>query len=542
MALYDSIVIEMQFDGTNWTDVSADVIAPIVVTQGIMSSDPLQRVGNTGTMTFGLNNSAANSAGLLGYYSPSNANCRAGFDNGLKVRLTLTYDGRTKCKFIGQIPANGISVQPGELGQRKTGVTVTDWMDMAAKYEVYLPEFTTDKRMDEIMPLLLTNAPVQPQATSYGTGDYTYESVFDLIRPKTRLMQEFTALALSELGYIYITHDWNNYELLHSEERTARYDSTSQTNLIVSTEDSGYLLAEDGTFLLAEDGSKIRLEELDSTWAISQTHMSMNTTYNNFFTNRVTAKAYPRQEDTDNQILFALQKPLAIDAGEIREDYNVTFKDPTGGSAKITSRSMVDPVVDTDYTMNSLDDGTGDDLTDDLTVTVTYGTNGANYTLENTGEVDGYITKLQARGKGIYTYDPVEYIVTDDVSEARMGVYNKMIDMTYQTDPDVMQDIANYVLGSYSHIGTVPETVTIAANLSKLHMWAFLQLEIFDGVYISETVTGISGYYVINGYSFSISDNGHVIYTWYLVPKGIYGWKLGAAGQGELDKATLIIG
>lgn len=535
---FTSIKFEMQLDGVTWTDVSADVLAPSVVNQGVLSSDPLQRVANSGTMTFMLNNSAANSAGLLGYYSPSHANCRSGFDVGLPVRITFEYDGRAKQKFVGRIPANGIAVYPGELGTRKVGVTVNDWMDLAAKYEIYLPEFTTNKTMDQVMALLVADMPVQPGATSYETGEYTFPAVFDLVQPKTRLMQEFTALAVSEMGYIYITHDWSNAEILKSEGKSHRFDQPLLTELIINTEDSGYLLAEDGSFLLAEDEGKIKLDELRSSWAVAETHMAMTTTYNNYFTNRVTAKVYPRQEDTSNQILFALQKPLSLDAGETRDDYNVTFKDPTGGSAKITSRAMVDPVEDTDYTMNSLADGTGTDLTEDLTVTVVYGTNGASYTLTNTGSTDGYITKLQARGKGIYTYDAIEYMSSDTVSEAVMGVYNKTLDLKYQDDANVAQEFADYIRYNYDGVGTVPETVTIAANLSDLHMWAFLQLEIGDGVYVSETVTGLADYCIINGYSFTVLDNGHVLFTWNLMPKKIYGWQLGVSGRSELGTTT----
>ena len=31
-----------------------------------------------------------------------------------------------------------------------------------------------------------------------------------------------------------------------------------------------------------------------------------------------------------------------------------------------------------------------------------YGANGVDYTLENTGAITGYVTQLQARGKGVY--------------------------------------------------------------------------------------------------------------------------------------------
>ena len=59
----DALRIEMKLSGV-WTDVSADVIPPIVGYEGIMGTSPLDRVASAGRMTFTLDNGETNSAEL----------------------------------------------------------------------------------------------------------------------------------------------------------------------------------------------------------------------------------------------------------------------------------------------------------------------------------------------------------------------------------------------------------------------------------------------------------------------------------------------
>ena len=77
-----AVKVEMKLAGVDgvYTDVSADVLSDLTATYGISGGGPTDRVASTGSMQFQLNNSASNSAGLVGYYSLGHANARSGFD------------------------------------------------------------------------------------------------------------------------------------------------------------------------------------------------------------------------------------------------------------------------------------------------------------------------------------------------------------------------------------------------------------------------------------------------------------------------------
>ena len=78
MSVAGSWTLEMQFTTGVWTDVTSDVrISDLIRSDsGMPNNSPTDRVERTGRMSFFLNNSTGNSAGLAGYYSPGHNNVR----------------------------------------------------------------------------------------------------------------------------------------------------------------------------------------------------------------------------------------------------------------------------------------------------------------------------------------------------------------------------------------------------------------------------------------------------------------------------------
>src|SRR4030065_1368367 len=99
--------IDLKLDGVNWTDVTADARASveIAVQYGISGTGPADRVAQTGTLSFALDNSEHNSGGLIGYYAPGHANCRNGFEGGCPGRPRIGGPGRAHFKFGGHAAA-----------------------------------------------------------------------------------------------------------------------------------------------------------------------------------------------------------------------------------------------------------------------------------------------------------------------------------------------------------------------------------------------------------------------------------------------------
>jgi hypothetical protein len=523
-AVYPVIALEGKFDGVNWDDFTADVVseAGISGSGGIFGNGPLDRVAGIGQLKFTLNNTESNSGGMAGYYSPGNMACRAGFNIGMMVRLQASYRGITKTKFYGRI--GEISIQAGKFSERRVGVTAPDFMELAANHELKGLIFAEDLTMPQVVALLLANMTIQPLGTDYRTGEDTFTNIFDTVRSKTRVLGEFAKVALSEMGYIYITRRGGD-EALRVEGRLTRNNEAPEVSDISVT--GGFLKKEDGGHLLKEDGGRIILNVATPATFDGAMMTAMEVDHGRMLYNRIKATAYPRAVDAAaTTILFTLQSPVYIAAGET---LSITgrYRDPAGGTSNVSGIEMVAPAATTDYLMNTVKGGGGTDLTDYLQVihpasASEYGTGDVVYTLKNThGSLGGWVNLLQARGKGVYIYDAIDYTVEDSDSIELIGPQMLVLDMKYQTDLLTVAAAATIVLARYKDARTIMEKATFVANMSDFLMMAFLQVEPGDRVYIPEEVSGINADFYINGMEFEIRTGNLCSCSWYVRDAGL---------------------
>lgn len=518
--------IEGMFDGVNWTDISADVLGGFEGFYAIKGNSPLDRIASPGELKFDLDNSQSNSGGKLGYYSPGNANCRTGFDVGLRIRVGFTFDGMTITKWEGKVPANGIKPTPGIYGNRRVTVTARDWMEQAANHEMISPAFAQNKSMMDVVALIFANMGITPPGTiDYRTGTEVFGSVFDTVLSSTTAMGECAKVALAELGYIYPTRNG-----LRVEGRYTRNDERPTVTVIpLATFDCGKLLAEDGGCLLAEDGAYLICNDIAPAPTIDSP-LNIDSEYGNFY-NRIKATAYPRRIDAAaTTILFTLQSPMYLAAGATAT-ISGNYKDPTGIARRVSGISMVTPVANTHYQMFANIDGTGTDLTANLSVVPAFGTTNFFHTITNTGITGGYITKFIAVGKGIYWDDSVDYIVQDDASILKNGVSQLNLDLKYQDDPIVAESFANVLLNQYKDPRTNTKSITESVNKSTSTANAFLYLEPGDRIHHTEIMGGVNADFYIQGVKFAVvpgEDSDIIAFTWYLKDAGFDTFSFGA--------------
>lgn len=514
MPKFDAITIEAKFDGTNWTDISSDIVGGFEGDYGLFGNTPFDRVGSPGTLKFALDNSQYNSAGLLGYYSPGHANCRSGFTGGLEVRVTFTLDGRKKTKWTGRVLVeDGIEIIPGKYGEKKTVVTAKDWMEQAASEEINGIAYATDKTIMQGVALLLAEMTIQPHGTTdYRTGDSTFNTLFDTTRQSTTAMAEFGKMAQSEQGYIYLTRNG-----LRVEGRNTRNSEKTDLDEYPKSRDLlDTLINESDETIVNEAGDIIVISEAtEAIFSDTQIKLSISTGKN--FYNNARFRAYPREVDAAaTTILYSLKSPMFLEAGASAV-ITGSYSDPSSKATRVSGIEMVTPVATTHYQMYANSDGTGTDLTANLTVTPSFGTGGFKHTVENTGATDGYITKFEAVGKGVYIYDPVEYYVEDADSITANGKTNCLVvDMKYQDDPIVSNRWADIAILQHKTIRTNAEEMTMVANKSAEYLSAFLYLEPGDRVRVAETVSGVYSDYYIHKVAFSVGYGGIVTFTWLL--------------------------
>ena len=493
--------------GSSWTDISNDVIKEfgVIGSWGIRDNTFFDRIADTGEMTFSLKNDDFQ-------YSPDHASALTGWKKGLPVKLTLTFDGVSYIRFYGHI--DSMKVDVGIYGRRRTVVTCVDWMDYTSKYPINLATLQTDKRTEVALNTIVEAIYTQPLNKVFADGDSTFPTVFDAVTPKTKALSEISKLINSEIGYFYLKKDQTYGETLVFENNSFRKGYDALTNIPLVVADCGSLLTEAGDTLVQEDGYDILLDETQTL----ELDNNMNKAYVEYGKNVVNfyeAKAYPKKVDTSVSVLYSLSYPLQIASGETKV-VKGNYKDPSGGNAiNAQSTTMLTPVINTDYKVWTASDGTGTDLTTDLAVTAVYGTEAVQYTLTNANAKAGYITLLQARGYGIYSYEELVYTEDNTASQNLYGYEPEMLNQIYQQDLGYGKSAAQSVVELEKEPRTLLKTVTFWTTTNELTQ-AFLNLDVGDIISVKEDQSGVDGYYYIQAVNFEVHPKGVVMCTWLL--------------------------
>ena len=185
-----------------WTDITPDVISNINGNWGISGNTPISRLADTGVMKFKLNNSD-------GKYTPGNL---AEWGKNTEIKLIIVYENEPYIKFYGKI--DEINLVSGAADEQSAAVTVTDWLDYATKYPLTSLAVQTNKRADEAVQTILSSMPIPPKSTKLDQGENIFPIIFDNTPYKTRAYTELNKIALSELGFIYLTKFRENGEQL----------------------------------------------------------------------------------------------------------------------------------------------------------------------------------------------------------------------------------------------------------------------------------------------------------------------------------------
>jgi len=384
-------------------------------------------------------------------------------------------------------------------------------MNQAYNHEVET-EPATNKDLCELVALVLAGMPIQPESVTYNTCESTFPYVLDA-QNNNKVINEFNYAARSEFGLIYLRRGEN----LTVEGINTRGNRTYNSEVPVPVETAGYLQMHDGSYLLTHDGFKIIISdgyEVD----LANTHPLDMTVDNMGLASVVTATGYPRKIDTGaSTLLFDLPSPITISAGQTLTGYVGRYKDPSGVYSIVNGIDMVDPVATTHYLLNSSADGTGTNLTANLTVTATYYGDKVSYSFVNSGAA-GFITKLQAYGNGIYFDNPFSYQSFNAAAKALRGSITKSIDMKYQGDTPTVQYIAEFILSRLSEPHRFIRTVKYNANRSVDTMLAFLNYDIGDRIRLTETVNGIDENYYIQGIEVEIIPRNIINFTYLVRP------------------------
>jgi len=487
-----AIDVRVYIVNDDYSNLTNDIVGDLRISQGITGSGLLDRTASTGTLKFRLQN-------VNNLYTPHHINCLAKFAVGTAVvALVGKYRFKGTISQIDPVYGDGIT--------NYVNVTVVDYIDTLARHELQLPAFAQNKKMEEVVALIIANMPVAPEGVSYGTGQDTFATVFDTTRSTTRALTEIAKVTQSELGLTWIETDATGKQTLSTRGRNEFQSITSSA-----------------TFTDADI-------------------VDASIEYGADYYNEVVTETYPRRVDASaTSVLFSLDRPVSVGAGET-VTISGSYSDPDQKAVEVSGIDMVTPAATTDYLFNTAEDGTGTNITANLTVTATYGANGVNYELTNNYGSTGYVTKLQARGKGVYTFQPVTYSAEYSTGINAHGRRTLRVDMPYQDNPLVGVDFAQSILDAVKAIGLRVTSITYEANKSAALAAAFVALNIGDRITLNLSDYGLSLDAFITRVEVGVSEGGLVTCTYGLLDEaltlaGSY-WILDSASYSQLDETT----
>ncbi len=183
--------------------------------------------------------------------------------------------------------------------------------------------------------------------------------------------------------------------------------------------------------------------------------------------NHVEATAHPRNKGSTIIVLVSLDEEIELRSGQTVELF-VAYTDPNNKDARIGGANMVAPVSGTDYTARDAANGGGSLITSQFDLSDTeFEGSGCKIVATNNADKTGYLRGpgtspgMQIRGKPLYRYSPVSQRgkgSTDSITD--YGERWLRIDMPYQDNVLVAQDVANFTANVYDGILNTPTEVS----------------------------------------------------------------------------------
>lgn len=500
------------WDGDSWEDISGYVLTKNGVSGswGMRSNKYTDRLAATGEMRMLLDNAD-------GVFDPDDASVLTGWAINTKVKMVVSYDGVDYVRFYGKVGT--LKFSDPSTHEHTAQVVVSDWMGYAYKKTLTDRSIETYKSGGELASEIITAVGQTPLATNIAVGDYEFPAAFDGVTTTTKAATELNKIVLSENGYFYNRHDKVNGETVTFEAESTRNGLRTVSQLPKLQADCGFVLkagsATDYVLLAGSATDKLVLNETQDAH-INGTAQRYERTHGENILNKVTVTAYPKRVDTEEQTIYSLGTPLMLAPGETKtitvKYQNATTKESCNAITELCSQ----PVATTDYLMNRNKAGTSTNLTTSLAVSVVFHTASADVTFTSTSAYTGYVTRLYLKGYGVYQDASIKAEASDSTSQTAYGVQELNIEQQYQRETIHGEHISFVNVLKEKDPRTKLEKITMIANTSSTHMFAFLSIDIGDMVQITESDLNLADYYYVNGIEFNVAEGNVITFSWIL--------------------------
>lgn len=219
-----------------------------------------------------------------------------------------------------------------------------------------------------------------------------------------------------------------------------------------------------------------------------------------------------------------------------------TYPNPQSANNALAVDAWTTPVASTDYVANAKANGSGVDVTGDVTVAVSKFANAMKMTFTNGGGGTAFLTTLQARGTAVTADDPVLVRRSSTESEGKYGEREFPNPSRFIPDIDEAADWAGYNLSVYKDPHPIV-TVRLFGNRDSGHLSEVLVRDVSDRVTLKATNArtgplGISKDMFVEAVRYQIDSRRNIFAEFDLSDADVTGGFLVWAGSSDAATAS----
>lgn len=449
-------------------------------------------------------------------------------NRGMQVRLRATYNSITSTLFQGRISQAQLSA--GYSTEKTVTLTVEDAM------------------------LELLDAEYAPPLLIAPTADVALQRMFDdaVIRwPYSGSYWLLGVAGNSELDYTtYLyDHDVTDFEtglttfeyLGDVEDRGEGISAQGYVRDIIAAEAGG-------RFWFDTRSNKFKFTNRDHdplndtiTGAYNESHFdSVVPKYGEDIVNDLTLTYTSRDVGAEGSVLWTLKSIPFLLKNNGKRIFNARFFDATNEQMNVGARTTVTPAAGTDYIANELSDGSGNDLSTTINVSVEASGNSAKIGVFNNSGLDVYVTLLQLRGTPV-TYIEERYQTVAGDSIATNELYPKVIEIRALDNTSLAEQFGDYTVAKFKDPIFRFESATFNSLNGETMMDASVNRLMGHKITITDASTGHNRDYFIVGeqHALTIAGDHPRDVTWILKPAEREAfWVLDMVGKSELGITT----
>ncbi len=447
---------------------------------------------------------------------------------GILIRLKSTdpADSTVRTMFIGWI--GSIQPSPG-VAPDNCVIQAQAWMSRAQLSEVSIAvmENTT---YDAVLDQVLETSRVYPPGTSAWFLGVVGQSNLD---QSTKLGDTAT---------------FSNFEAGVSSLLYAGDNWTGNTSVFGACQDTcgrAYARmwqARDGSLHAINRNKLITDKTTDFAFANTMSDMEYEFGDPEDMANHVAVKARTRRE-TAAQVVAGLQNPVAVSGSGGTVDVTYIVEDQSSG-APLAVKSPITPVQTTDFLCNTASDGSGTNITSDVTASIDSDTSfatrvTARYTNANSSA--GYILAgAQLRGTRLDEFAVVETTQSDDTSIAAYG--KRQLTWPYSADStDTADAIGDFIMRERKDPRGRVKNISFKPQTSAALLTAALSNSIFSRIAVTETQTGLSSQpYFLLSETHSVEPSDYSVVWGLEAASATDYWVLGTSTLGSDPNGTVL--